>query len=107
VSDGGGITFGGYEVDSRFCIRPSASLHWAGWDDEYVVFDETSGQTHQLDVFRAYVLNTLTERSQTRRELMDDLQVALAASRSSDLAESLDAVLNDFERYGLIDLIHP
>lgn len=88
-----------------FSVRPSARLHWAGWEDEYVVFDETSGQTHQLDALRAYVLNMLIECPRTKLELMDELSVALGANPLSDLKVALDAVIDDFARHGLIEFI--
>jgi PqqD family protein of HPr-rel-A system len=105
VSSVGRFTLSDSTGELHFRIRPSASLYWAGWDDEYVVFDETSGQTHQLDPLRAYVLNTLTASPQSRRELMDDLQTALGESQTSEVVESLGAVLDDFDRHGLIDRI--
>jgi hypothetical protein len=36
---------------------------------------------------------------------MDDLQTALGESQTSEVVESLGAVLDDFERHGLIDRI--
>jgi PqqD family protein of HPr-rel-A system len=101
----GGFALGDSAGQHRFRIRPSAGLHWAGWDDESVVFDETSGQTHQLDPLRAYVLNSLTTGPRSRRELMDYLQTALGECQTSEVVESLGAVLDDFERHGLIDRI--
>jgi len=35
--------------------RPE-SLHWLHWDNEFVVFDEASGLTHQLDAPTAHAL---------------------------------------------------
>lgn len=35
--------------------RPD-SLHWLHWDNEFVVFDEASGLTHQLDALTAHAL---------------------------------------------------
>jgi len=35
--------------------RPG-SVHWLHWDGEFVVFDEVSGRTHQLDAQTAHAL---------------------------------------------------
>jgi PqqD family protein of HPr-rel-A system len=92
-------------ANARFCKRAVVLLHWAGWNDEYVVFDEASGQTHQLDAVRAYVLNLLTEGPHSladiRRALAQD--AAPAADAIGD--EILHTILGEFESHGLVEVI--
>jgi len=69
-----------------------------------VVFDETSGQTHQLDAVRAYVLDRLIEASR----LIPYLAGALSQSTSvpaSEAAELIEVVINDFQTIGLVEAI--
>lgn len=88
----------------EYQVRPVVQLHWASWDDDYVVFDETSGQTHQLDAVRAYVLDLLIEAPR----LIPYLAGALSQSTSvpaSEAAELIEVVINDFQTIGLVEAI--
>lgn len=85
-------------------IRANARLHWAGWNDEFVVFNESSGQTHQLDALRAFVLNLLVESPRTWDEALNELRAALKPGHDNpDAAEALRAALTAFEQHGLVD----
>lgn len=91
--------------DARYRLHSAASLHWAGWNDEYVIFDEASGQTHQLDAVRAYVLHLLGEDSQSFSRLAEALsQVPVFAAKPA-INGILSAVLVEFETSGLVEVI--
>lgn len=91
--------------DARYSLHSAANLHWAVWNDEYVVFDEASGQTHQLDAVRAYVLHLLSEGSQSFSKLavaLSQLSVFPAKPATNGV---LSAVLGEFETSGLVEVI--
>jgi PqqD family protein of HPr-rel-A system len=86
-------------------VRANARLHWAGWDDEFVVFNESSGQTHQLDALRAFVLNLLVESPRTWDEALGELRAALPSGNDQpEPNEALRAALSAFEQHGLVDI---
>ena len=89
----------------RYRIRPSTHLHWAGWDGEFVVFNEGSGQTHQLDPLRALVLDLLQESPRTWQETLDGVGQALALDAGADAAPALQRMLDEFQRLGLVDTL--
>jgi PqqD family protein of HPr-rel-A system len=76
-------------------------LHWASWDDEYVVFDERSGQTHQLDALRAYVLHTLSERSKSVDML--DAELTELTPQGAVWDKALANILDEFQALGLVE----
>lgn len=90
----------------QYQVRPVVQLYWASWDDDYVVFDETSGQTHQLDAVRAYVLDLLVESPRPISYLAGVLSQS-ASVPSSDAAELIQVVIKDFETVGLVEAIAP
>jgi PqqD family protein of HPr-rel-A system len=47
--------------EARWELAEGSQLHWKSWDDEFVVFDEGSGDTHLLDPLAAEVLKALEE----------------------------------------------
>lgn len=89
----------------EYQLRSVARLHWACWDDEYVVFDETSGQTHQLDPLRAFVLHLLSERSQTFSAITRVLSALPAFPADFCANEILRTVINEFEARGLVEVV--
>lgn len=92
------------EPGNTYHIRDGARLHWAGWDDEFVVFNESSGQTHQLDALRAFVLNLLVESPRTWDEALTEVHAALSSDNTaSQVADALSAALAAFKQHGLVD----
>jgi PqqD family protein of HPr-rel-A system len=90
--------------DSQNCrLNPAASLSWVSWDDEYVVFDETSGQTHQMNALRAYVLNSLDKQGLSFKTLVTDVMSSLGSSTDTDLTAVVDSILREFETHGLVE----
>jgi PqqD family protein of HPr-rel-A system len=88
--------------EARYAVDSLVQLHWASWDDEYVVFDEYSGQTHQLDALRAYVLHTLSDAPKSVDMLTAEIgDVALHYGES--LHETLVSILNEFQATGLVE----
>lgn len=85
-------------------LRPVVKLHWATWDGEYVVFEESSGQTHLLDAIRALMLDFFIEAPRTTTFFTDFLTQSLEVT-SSDATEVVTLALGDFERLGLVEEI--
>ena len=86
-----------------FRLNPVACLHWVGWDDEFVVFEETSGQTHQLDTLRAFVLNAAADGPVQAESLLADLANATPGGVADMGTELLTNILEEFETVGLLE----
>ncbi|WP_367846798.1 HPr-rel-A system PqqD family peptide chaperone [Rhodoferax sp. WC2427] len=79
-------------------------MHWASWDDAYVVFDEGSGQTHQMDSVRAFVLDRLCEGVQSTDKLAAELASIPALADTSGLAALVETILDEFCGHGLAEV---
>lgn len=90
-------------LSKLYKINPATSLHWASWDDEYVVFDEGSGQTHQMDSVRAFILNTLSEKSRNFDDLVSELASIPSLTASGQLNGLIEKVLNELCTHGLVE----
>lgn len=93
-----------------FQICPISSFHWASWDDEYVVFDEASGQTHLLDPVKAYVLDALSDGPASVESLAPTLLGALAYPAEADPHRSnphelIAGALEQLERSHLVEAV--
>lgn len=90
---------------SEYRLRSFAKFHWACWRNEYVVFDEVSGQTHQLDAVRAFLLNHLGDGPKTSDELAVELFALPTFATSETVHEILQRIFSEFEANGLVEVI--
>lgn len=88
-----------------FRLNPVAQLHWVGWEDEYVVFEESSGETHQLDAFRAFVLNSAIEGPIQVEGLLADMVSAMPVEDRQTTAQALQSVVEELETVGLLERV--
>jgi PqqD family protein of HPr-rel-A system len=88
-------------------LPAGASLLWQSWDeDEVIVFNRASGQTHLLDAFSAVVLR----RIEAAPTAMPELQRFLAADlglEESVLSDRLREVCRLFDQLGLAEADQP
>jgi PqqD family protein of HPr-rel-A system len=84
-------------------LIPGADLSWRAWDSEYVVYNDLTGHTHRLDYIAGQVLEALvrgpTDLTELARRLADILDVA----PTQQLLDSLDKIVQEFLRVGLIE----
>lgn len=79
-----------------------AELHWRSWDDDVVVFNECSGDTHLLNLAGAEILRFLIERPANLGDLIDLLARRLDVEADEHLSAYIKSALVDFARLGLI-----
>lgn len=87
-----------------YSINAAVRLHWAELGDEHVVFEETSGQTHQLDAVRAFVLNLLLDQALGLKDIQAELISAIPSSGNQYIAEIANDVLCEFVAHGLVEV---
>ena len=90
---------------TSYRLRASTRLHWTCWNDEYVVFDETSGQTNQLDAVRAYVLHLLSESIQTHDNVLQEFSKIPALAELHDRSALLTEIFDEFVAAGLAETV--
>ena len=85
-------------------VNPAVRLHWRHWDCDWVVFDETSGNTHAMGELAACALLCLDEGAMHVEAL-----VAQVATATSLPPETIRAGLQDevaqLVRLALIDIV--
>ncbi len=96
---------GPWPEEAVWRLPDGVRLSWRAFDDEIVVFNAFSGQTHLLDSLSAAVLEEIERAPATRAELAARLAGRFELGDAAALAERLDAVLAEFDRQGLADPI--
>lgn len=90
---------------AKWMAIPGFSLHWQSWDDEFVVYNSGSGDTHLLDPVAAEALQSLQKRPANLSELARNLAESLEIKPDDKLLTYLERLLSDFHRLGLVERI--
>ena len=87
----------------RWRTVPREALAWRDWSGDFVVRNQCTGSTHLLGPLAGQVMLALTARNAalTVDELAATLE-APAAVQASDWTASIEEVLSEFERLGLV-----
>ena len=80
-----------------------ASLHWRCWNDEWVVFDVGSGQTHQMDTLTAVTLMMVESTASTLPELVSRIADELLIPSDNQLSDAVGGILEQLAATGLIE----
>lgn len=84
-------------------MPPTADFAWRHWDDESVLYEARSGQTHFLTAVAAEALLALQSRPYATGELVETLAQTFDLTVSDEFAQQIDALLHQFHDLGLIE----
>ena len=91
--------------DGEWELAEGCRLHWISWDDEYVVFDEGSGDTHLLDFLASEVLKVLEQSSGSEQALVERVVARLGLDPDIDLERRIREAIAKFRDAGLVEQI--
>ena len=84
-------------------LRPGARLLWRSWDDdEYLVFDDASGDTHLVNGVTACILELLEQANLEPADAAGRVAGSLGVDPDA-LAPHLGPLLDHLERIGLVE----
>jgi len=83
-------------------VISETALGFRCWDDEFVVYNELSGDTHLLGPMAAQILLTLQQASSDVMTLAATLSGMFPAEKDGQLALQIEQVLADLDRLELI-----
>lgn len=89
-------------VDERWSLSPLARLHWQRWDDEWLVFDESSRQTFLISTLMAAALMHLEIKDSASAELSRALEQELGVSLGAEGLRQLEDGLMSLGELGLL-----
>jgi PqqD family protein of HPr-rel-A system len=87
-------------------VTPEA-LHWKMWDDECVVFNATTGQTHILDPVLALLIRQIDEGCNNTDELLNRTTKLLGVDLTEEIRETLGQMLHQLAEFSLIESVSP
>jgi len=87
----------------HWSIVSDASLRWKIWDEQCLVFNGGSGQTHLLDPVGGLLLRTIEEASSDSEELFYRIAKLLDLDLTADVRSTLELMLRQLDELGLIE----
>jgi PqqD family protein of HPr-rel-A system len=84
-------------------IPAESQLHWRAWEDDVVLFDARSGETHLLNAVAAEVLKSLAESPADLGTLARRVAIHFDVAPDSGWLSRLKALLARFDEAGLVE----
>jgi PqqD family protein of HPr-rel-A system len=91
-----------FDASGRWRVAAASDLHWRHWDDEFVVFNTASGQTHLLNPLGATALRLL-ETPLSVESLCEHLAEVHSIEIDAELQRAVYELVQEMDRIGLID----
>lgn len=88
-------------------VPEQAEFLWEHWDDESVLFDPRSGESHLLKSLAAEALLILQEKPLNAAQLTRTLRTLFDISPDQLKNEHIDNLLQQFEEIGLVERCCP
>ena len=85
-------------------LNPAVELHWRHWDPDWVVFDVTSGNTHQIDGLTASALLCLEAGPLDADSLVGEIAAATSLCEEA-IRPALPDVIDQLTRLGMVDTV--
>ena len=92
------------EAGDTWYLRPGQHLQYHGWDDEYLVYNDLSGDTHLLGAAAIELLLALKTAPATRQTLTALLKAEFDID-GTELGDETDALLEHMKRLSLVDTL--
>ena len=86
-----------------WALNPTSGLHWRCWDDEWVVFDQGSGQTHLMRPLQAATLMQFGAQPLSFEQLLDKVAADMPSLPPSDLASAVSLAIDQLVGLGLLE----
>jgi PqqD family protein of HPr-rel-A system len=90
-------------MNERIRLKPGMRLTWRQWDNEFVVFDDASGRTHQLGESTACALLLIDEEPAEPVTLAERMSVELSCS-PGEVANVLPDIIRQLSSADLIEI---
>ncbi len=84
-------------------VISGSDLHFRIWEDEYVVYDSLSGDTHLLGSIAAQILLRLQQEPSSATALSASLASLVHAESDDELVFQIENILADLDSLALIE----
>jgi len=86
----------------RWAVPDANALAWRVWDDEFLVYNTASGQTHHLNFLAGEALRSLEAEAADISELVRRLANQFEIAENSPPLQMIDRLIRELDELGLI-----
>jgi PqqD family protein of HPr-rel-A system len=86
----------------RWTVPKGNGLAWRVWDDEFLVYNTASGQTHYLNLLAGEALLSLEAEPAQTHELVRRLANQFGIAEDSPPLQMIDRLIHELDELGLI-----
>ena len=90
------------EESRRWAVPGENVLVWRAWDNEFLVYNTASGQTHHLNLLAGEALRSLEAEGARTDELICRLSGQLEIAEDSPPMQMIGRLIREFDELGLI-----
>jgi PqqD family protein of HPr-rel-A system len=83
-------------------VPPENMLGWRAWDDEFLVYNTASGQTHHLNLLAGEALRSLEAEPGSANDLVCRLAEQFGIAQDSPPLQMIDRLIGELDELGLI-----
>jgi PqqD family protein of HPr-rel-A system len=87
---------------TRWTVPKRNELVWRVWDDEFLVYNTASGQTHHLNFLAGEALRSLEAEAADVGELISRLANQFEIAEGSSSLQMIDRLIHELDELGLI-----
>jgi len=91
------------DSNMKWRLMTDQALQFRCWDDEFVVYNSLSGDTHLLDSTAAQILLKLQQAPSDATSLSESLAPLLHAEMDDELVIQIEQILSDLDTLVLIE----
>lgn len=89
---------------STINVPVNANFLFKYWDEECVVYNNLSGETHLLELHGAKLLSSINEQPKTYQVLLNKLAADFDGLPQAEIADYLENTLSHFQKTNLIKI---
>ena len=75
------------------------------WDDECVIYNQLTGETHLVDGMGAELFKLISEKAATRTQLLQNIHSVFELDCDFDVEGFLDNLTLQYQKLGLLDVM--
>jgi PqqD family protein of HPr-rel-A system len=87
---------------TRWTVPDPHALAWRTWDDEFLIYNTISGQTHHLNLLAGEALRSLEAEAACGCELVRRLANQFGIAEDSPPLRTIDRLIRELDELGLI-----
>jgi len=91
--------------NSLFGLPRIAVIHYRFWDDECVIYNQLTGETHLVNGMGAELFRLISQKPVTRTQLLQSILSIFELEIDSDVEGLVDNLILEYQKLGLLAVI--